>query len=125
MNKSPLWIFIILGICLGVSQSFFSNTNCYTFIFHIIKRYLQKRILKILFLQAGFWNWFLYWFNALDYFSFLIYEKHFLLSLFQFFPLLMGLFFSLPSVLITILKNFIHFQRFHLFQKLCYIHLFL
>ena len=114
MNKSPLWIFIILGICLGVSQSFFFLTPIVILSYFIfIKKILTKENLKDSFFAGwsfgiGFYIGSMHWIIS----PFLIYEKHFLLSPISiFFPLLMGLFFSLPSVLITILKNFIHFQR--------------
>ena len=111
MNKSPLWIFIVLGICLGVSQSFFFLTPIVILSYFIfIKKILTKENLKDSFFAGwsfgiGFYIGSMHWIIS----PFLIYEKHFLLSPISiFFPLLMGLFFSLPSILITILKNFIH-----------------
>ena len=68
MNKSPLWIFITLGIFLGVSQSFFFLTPIVILSYFIfIKKILLKDNLKDSFFgRLVFWDWVLYWFNALD-----------------------------------------------------------
>ena len=120
MNKSPLWIFITLGIFLGVSQSFFFLTPIVILSYFIfIKKILLKDNLKDSFFGGwyfgiGFYIGSMHWIIS----PFLIYEKHFLLSPISiFFPLLMGLFFVIPSILITILKNFIYFDRISLISK--------
>ena len=120
MNKSQLWIFIALGIFLGVSQSFFFLTPIVILSYFIfIKKILLKDNLKDSFLGGwyfgiGFYIGSMHWIIS----PFLIYEKHFLLSPISFFfPLLMGLFFTLPSILITILKHFVYFDRISLISK--------
>ena len=106
MNKSPLWIFITLGIFLGVSQSFFFLTPIVILSYFIfIKKILLKDNLKDSFFGGwyfgiGFYIGSMHWIIS----PFLIYEKHFLLTPISiFFPLLMGLFFVIPSILITII----------------------
>ena len=120
MNKSQFWIFITLGIFLGVSQSFFFLTPIVILSYFIfIKKILLKDNLKDSFLGGwyfgiGFYVGSMHWIIS----PFLIYEKHFLLTPISiFFPLLMGLFFVIPSILITILKNFIYFDRISLISK--------
>ena len=114
MNKKSLCILIILGIFLGVSQSFFFLTPIVILTYFIfIKKILLKENLKDSFFAGwsfgfGFYIGSMHWIVS----PFLIYEKHFLLSPISIlFPLLMGLFFSLPCILITIFKNFIFFRR--------------
>ena len=114
MNKKSLWILIILGIFLGVSQSFFFLTPIVILTYFIfIKKILLKENLKDSFFAGwsfgfGFYIGSMHWIVS----PFLIYEKHFLLSPISIlFPLLMGLFFSLPCILITIFKNLIFFRR--------------
>ena len=81
--------------------------------FIFIKKILLKDNLKDSFFGGwyfgiGFYIGSMHWIIS----PFLIYEKHFLLTPISiFFPLLMGLFFVIPSILITILKNFIYFDR--------------
>ena len=111
MSKSPLWIFITLGTFLGVSQSFFFLTPIVILLYFIfIKKILLKDNLKDSFFAGwcfgiGFYIGSMHWIIS----PFLIYEKHFLLSPISIlFPLLMGLFFSLPSTLIIILKHDIY-----------------
>ena len=113
MNKNSLWIFLILGIFLGVSQSFFFLTPIVIFSYFLfIKKILLKENLKDSFYSGwvfgiGFYIGSMHWIVS----PFLIYEKHFLLSpISVFFPLLMGLFFSLPCILITIFKNIFFFS---------------
>ncbi len=120
MNKSPIWIFITLGIFLGVSQSFFFLTPIVILSYFIfIKKILLQNNLKDSFFAGwsfgiGFYIGSMHWIIS----PFLIYEKHFSLSPISiFFPLLMGLFYSLPSMLITILKNLIYFQRISLVSR--------
>ena len=105
MNKSPLWIFITLGIFLGVSQSFFFLTPIVILAYFIfIKKILLKDNLKDSFFGGwyfgiGFYIGSMHWIIS----PFLIYEKHFLLTPISiFFPLLMGLFFVIPSILIEV-----------------------
>ena len=124
MSKSPLWIFITLGIFLGVSQSFFFLTPIVILSYFIfIKKILLKENLKDSFFAGwsfgvGFYIGSMHWII----YPFLIYDKHLFLSPISiFFPLLMGLFFSLPSTLITFLKSFIHFQRNNLILKAFFI----
>ena len=115
MNKKSLWILIILGIFLGVSQSFFFLTPIVILTYFIfIRKILLKENLKDSFCAGwsfgvGFYIGSMHWIVS----PFLIYEKHFLLSPISIlFPLLMGLFFSLPCILITVLKkNFVFFRR--------------
>ena len=114
MNKESLWILIILGIFLGVSQSFFFLTPIVILTYFIfIKKILLKEDLKDSFFAGwsfgvGFYIGSMHWIVS----PFLIYEKHFLLSPISIlFPILMGLFFSFPCILITIFKNFIFFHR--------------
>jgi apolipoprotein N-acyltransferase len=114
MNKKALWIFITLGIFVGVSQSFFFLTPLVILTYFIfIKKILQKENLRDSFFAGwifgiGFYIGSMHWIVS----PFLIYERHLLLSPISiFFPLLMGLFFSLPCILITIFKKFIFFQR--------------
>jgi len=83
MNKSPLWIFIVLGICLGVSQSFFFLTPVVILSYFIfIKKILRIGNLKDSFFAGwsfgiGFYIGSMHWIIS----PFLIYEKHFLLWL--------------------------------------------
>ena len=114
MNKKELWIFITLGIFLGVSQSFFFLTPIVILTYFIfVKKVLLKENLKDSFYGGwvfgiGFYIGSMHWIVS----PFLIYEKHFLLSpISVFFPLIMGLFFSLPCILMTIFKNLIFFDR--------------
>ncbi len=114
MNKKSLWIFIILGIFLGVSQSFFFLTPIVILTYFVfIKKILLKENLKDSFFAGwcfgvGFYIGSMHWIVS----PFLIYEKHLLLSPISIlFPLLMGLFFSFPCILITICKKFIFFHR--------------
>ncbi len=114
MNKSQLLIFITLGILLGVSQSFFFLTPIVILSYFIfIKKILLKENLKDSFFAGwsfgvGFYIGSMHWII----YPFLIYEKHLFLSpIAIFFPLLMGLFFSFPSTLITFFKIFTHFER--------------
>ena len=120
MNKSPLWIFITLGVFLGVSQSYFFLLPIVILTYSIfIKKILLKENLKDSFFAGwsfgfGFYIGSMHWIIS----PFLIYEKHFLLSPISIlFPLLMGLFFSIPSILITILKNFIYFDKISMISK--------
>ena len=114
MNKKALWIYVTLGIFLGVSQSFFFLVPLVILSYLIfIKKILQKDNLKDSFFAGwifgiGFYIGSMHWIVS----PFLIYEKHLLLSPISiFFPLLMGLFFSFPCILITIFKKFIFFHR--------------
>ena len=120
MIKTPLWIFITLGIFLGVSQSFFFLTPIVIITYFLfIKKILLKDNLKDSFFAGwsfgiGFYIGSMHWIIS----PFLIYEKHLFLSPVSIlFPLLMGLFFSIPSVLITILKNFVFFHKMSLISK--------
>jgi apolipoprotein N-acyltransferase len=113
MNKKAFCVFITLGIFIGVSQSFFFLTPIVIFSYFLfIKKILLKENLKDSFYSGwvfgiGFYIGSMHWIVS----PFLIYEKHFLLSpISVFFPLLMGLFFSLPCILITIFKNCFFFS---------------
>ncbi len=120
MKNSSLWIFIILGIFLGVSQSFFFLTPIVILTYFLfIKKILLLENFKDSFLAGwsfgiGFYIGSMHWIIS----PFLIYDKHLLLSPVSIlFPLLMGLFFSLPSISITFLKNLIFFQRISIASK--------
>ena len=120
MNKSPLWIFTALGIFLGFSQSFFFLTPIVIIVYFIfIKKILLKENLKDSFLAGwsfgiGFYIGSMHWIIS----PFLIYERHLLLSPISIlFPLFMGLFFSIPSTLITACKRIIFFHRISLVTK--------
>ena len=124
MNKNQLWIFITLGIFLGVSQSFLILTPIVILTYFIfIKKILLKENLKDSFIAGwsfgiGFYVGSMHWIIS----PFLIYERHLLLSPISIlFPLLMGLFFSIPSMLITTLKRVIFFQRISIFTKAFFI----
>ncbi len=113
MNKNPLWIFITLGIFLGISQSFLVLTPVVILTYFIfIKKILLKENLKDSFLAGwifgiGFYIGSMHWIIS----PFLIYERHLLLSpISVLFPLLMGLFFSIPSILITTFKRKIFYR---------------
>ena len=91
MSKSPLWIFITLGIFLGVSQSFFFLTPIVILSYFIfIKKILLKENLKDSFFAGwsfgvGFYIGSMHWII----YPFLIYDKHLFLSPISiFFPLL-------------------------------------
>ncbi len=120
MKNSSLWIFIILGIFLGVSQSFFFLTPIVILTYFLfIKKILLLENFKDSFLAGwsfgiGFYIGSMHWIIS----PFLIYDKHLFLSPVSIlFPLLMGLFFSLPSISITFLKNLIFFQRISIASK--------
>ena len=120
MNKSPLWIFITLGVFLGVSQSYFFLLPIVILTYSIfIKKILLKENLKDSFFAGwsfgfGFYIGSMHWIIS----PFLIYERHLFLSPISIlFPVLMGLFFSIPSILITISKNLIFFNRVSLVSK--------
>ena len=82
MNKKALWIFITLGIFVGVSQSFFFLTPLVILTYFIfIKKILQKENLRDSFFAGwifgiGFYIGSMHWIVS----PFLIYERHLLLS---------------------------------------------
>ncbi len=121
MIRKSFLVYPLLGVFLGVSCSYFFLIPVifFSYYFFLKKIFLETKLQDSFkagwLFGIGFYLGSMYWIIS----PFLIYERHILLSPVSiFFPLGMGLFFAIPSMLITIFnENFLFFRQNKLFLK--------
>jgi apolipoprotein N-acyltransferase len=118
MKKDNLFYFFLFGICLGISQSFvwLIPLVFISYFFLIIQTFKENQFSRSFtkgwVFGVGFFLSSMHWIVS----PFLIYERHLFLSpISLLFPILMGLFFSVPTVLILIFKKYFNLSLNRLF----------
>ena len=118
MKKGNLFYFFLFGTCLGISQSFLwliplVFISYFFLIIHSFKEnQFSQSFAKGWVFGVGFFLSSMHWIVS----PFLIYERHLLLSpISLLFPILMGLFFSVPTVLILFFKKYFNLSLNRLF----------
>ena len=118
MKKDNLFYFFLFGICLGISQSFvwLIPLVFISYFFLIIQTFKENQFSRSFtkgwVFGVGFFLSSMHWIVS----PFLIYERHLFLSpISLLFPIFMGLFFSVPTVLILIFKKYFNLSLNRLF----------
>jgi len=128
MKTKIFFNFLFLGLTLGVSQSFITLLPFTIFVYYFILSRIYKinsHLIGLLYgwiFGTGFFLGSMHWMVN----PFLVYEKHFyLIPLGAFvFPVLMGLFFSIPFGLIVFTKKYVQFLKDKIFLKSLIVSLF-